>query len=250
MNKQYLKYLAAPLLCLMSQVSMASGNAIKGAEIFKQCAACHTLGAGTEHTVGPNLNHVFGRVAAGAEGYAAYSDGMKAKGAENHIWHEKTLYKFLANPAKRVPGTIMAFPGLKTEKEIKDLLAFMIEFSPAYKPKSRKAVSADAIASAVVPEMQAQDNTPENPDFSDAYMANADAINTGDVLWAKQCRHCHGNSAYPGKAPKLKPARYTPDFVFDRITNGFRKMPAWKSVFTLEERSGLVAYILSDKFSP
>lgn len=249
MNRVVKSLLAAPLLCLFAQPGGAA-NAIKGAEIFKQCAVCHTMGAGAEPTIGPTLNHVFGRVAGGEPAFAGYSDGMKAKGAENHIWHEKTLYKFLANPAKRVPGTIMAFPGLKTEKEIKDLLAYMIEFSPAYKPKSRKAVSAEAMAAATVPPMVVDDGAPENPDFSDAYMASADAIATGDVLWAKQCRHCHGNSAYPGKAPKLKPARYTPDFVFDRITNGFRKMPAWKTVFSLEERTGLVAYIMSDKFSP
>ncbi len=249
MKRVVTSLLAVSMLGLFG-LQVNAANAVKGAEIFKQCAVCHTMGAGAEPTIGPTLNHVFGRVAGGEPAFAGYSEGMKAKGAENHIWHEKTLYKFLANPAKRVPGTIMAFPGLKTEKEIKDLLAYMIEFSPAYKPKSRKAVSAEAMAAAAVPEMVTDDGTPEDPDFSAENMASADAIGTGEVLWAKQCRHCHGNSAYPGKAPKLKPARYTPDFTFDRITNGFRKMPAWKSVFSLEERTGLVAYILSDQFSP
>ena len=64
------------------------------------------------------------------------------------------------------------------------------------------------------------------------------------------CIRDSGNSAYPGKAPKLKPAGYKADFVFDRITNGFKKMPAWKTVFTLEERMQIVAYIMSDRFSP
>ncbi len=57
-------------------------------------------------------------------------------------------------------------------------------------------------------------------------------------------------ATHPGKAPKLKPWRYKADFVFDRITNGFQKMPAWKDVYTKEERMALVAYILSDDFSP
>lgn len=249
MKRLSLSLLAVSLICLVSQQGLAA-NALKGAEIFKQCVVCHTMGAGAEPTIGPTLNHVFGRVAGGEAAFEGYSEAMQAKGAENHLWHEKTLYKFLANPAKRVPGTIMAFPGLKTEKEIKDLLAYMIQFSPAYIPKSRKAVTPEAMAAATVPEMEVDDGTPENPDFSDAYLASVDAIATGEDLWAKQCRHCHGNSAYPGKAPKLTPARYTPDFTFDRITNGFRKMPAWKTVFTLDERTGLVAYILSDQFSP
>ena len=246
-------------LCLLLNALLLGGtsttfadNAVRGAEIFKQCAACHSIGEGGEHGVGPSLNHVFGRVAGTVEGYDTYSEGMIARGQadKKNVWQEKTLYKFLANPAKRVPGTTMAFPGLKTEKEIKDLLAFLIQFSPAYEPKSRKAVSSDAIAASTLPPAPSGDNVEENPEFTDEYMALGDAIAGGGELWAKQCRHCHGNSAYPGKAPKLKPAGYQPDFVFDRITNGFKKMPAWKTVFSLDERMQLVAYIMSDRFSP
>jgi mono/diheme cytochrome c family protein len=88
------------------------------------------------------------------------------------------------------------------------------------------------------------------PKFEAAYMSNSANIEIGQGVWAKQCRHCHGNSAYPGKAPKLKPGGLEPDFIFDRVTNGFRGMPAWKAVFTLEERMGVVAYIKSNTFSP
>lgn len=88
------------------------------------------------------------------------------------------------------------------------------------------------------------------PQFDAAFMSNAANIELGQGVWAKQCRHCHGNSAYPGKAPKLRPGGMEPDFIFDRVTNGFRGMPPWKAVFTLEERKGVVAYIKSDSFSP
>jgi len=243
-------FLSILLLCSTSIAT--ADNAVRGAEIFKQCAACHSIGDGGEHGVGPSLNHVFGRVAGTAEGYPTYSEGMIAKGKaeKKNVWYEKTLYKFLANPAKRVPGTTMAFPGLKTEKEIKDLLAFLIQFSPAYTPKSRKVVDSDAIAASTLPPPPSDSAVEENPEFTDEYMATAEAITGGGDLWAKQCRHCHGNSAYPGKAPKLKPAGYEPDFVFDRITNGFKKMPAWKTVFSLDERMQITAYIMSDRFSP
>lgn len=90
----------------------------------------------------------------------------------------------------------------------------------------------------------------ESPDFTEAYLADMANVEQGKALWQKQCRHCHGASAYPGKAPKLKPRKYTPDFVFARITNGFRKMPPWKAVFTLEERMALVAWVKSRRFSP
>jgi len=86
--------------------------------------------------------------------------------------------------------------------------------------------------------------------FTETYLADAAHIDMGEELWADQCRHCHGAKAYPGKAPKLKPARYKPDFVYRRITDGFRKMPAWEDVYTDEERMQITAYILSDQFSP
>lgn len=88
------------------------------------------------------------------------------------------------------------------------------------------------------------------PEFTEDFLADPDAIAAGQALWEDQCRHCHGRSAYPGKAPKLRPRRYNADFVYDRITNGFRQMPAWGEIYTDEERMQLVAYILSDGFSP
>jgi mono/diheme cytochrome c family protein len=88
------------------------------------------------------------------------------------------------------------------------------------------------------------------PKFDPAYLASQPAITAGQEVWEMQCRHCHGRAAYPGKAPKLKPGSYDPEFIFDRVTNGFGKMPAWKEVFTLEQRKGVVAYIKSDSFSP
>jgi mono/diheme cytochrome c family protein len=88
------------------------------------------------------------------------------------------------------------------------------------------------------------------PKFDKAFLANAAAIASGEEVWTTQCRHCHGRAAYPGKAPKLSPGGYTPEFVFDRVTNGFGKMPPWKDVFTIEQRKGVVAYIKSSSFSP
>ncbi|MEM7522840.1 MAG: cytochrome c [Pseudomonadota bacterium] len=86
--------------------------------------------------------------------------------------------------------------------------------------------------------------------FTEAYLDAVENISSGGEIWADQCRHCHGAKAYPGKAPKLKPRRYKPDFVYRRVTDGFRKMPAWDEVYSDDERMQIVAYILSDKFSP
>ena len=95
----------------------------------------------------------------------------------------------------------------------------------------------------------AEKSVPPVP-FTEAYLADDANIDAGGEIWADQCRHCHGAKAYPGKAPKLKPRKYKPDFVYRRVTDGFRKMPPWKEVYSDEERMQIVAYILSDSFSP
>ncbi len=88
------------------------------------------------------------------------------------------------------------------------------------------------------------------PVFDKAFLADRAAIETGRNVWQNQCRHCHGAAAYPGKAPKLNPGQLEPEFIYDRVTFGFGKMPAWKDVFSVEQRKGVVAYIKSDEFAP
>jgi mono/diheme cytochrome c family protein len=101
---------------------------------------------------------------------------------------------------------------------------------------------------------RAQSSTPPPteppPKFDAAYLSNKKTIDTGKEVWEQQCRHCHGASAYPGKAPKLNPGGYTLDFIYDRVTYGFGKMPPWKDIFSLEQRMAVTAYIKSDHFSP
>jgi len=88
------------------------------------------------------------------------------------------------------------------------------------------------------------------PTFASAFLQDAKVQAAGKDVWQQQCRHCHGNSAYPGKAPKLSPGSLDPVYIFDRVTYGFKGMPAWRHVFTREQRMSVVAYIKSDGFSP
>ena len=81
-------------------------------------------------------------------------------------------------------------------------------------------------------------------------MSEAERVTAGQEIWQDQCAHCHGAKAYPGKAPKLKPAKYKPNFVYRRVTDGFRKMPPWEDVYSDDERMNLTIYIMSDEFSP
>jgi mono/diheme cytochrome c family protein len=119
-------------------------------------------------------------------------------------------------------------------------------------------VAASTTASAQGPAPAAADSTaaassePRDPPppLPPELLKNEKLIAEGNALWKEQCAHCHGSRAYPGKAPKLTPRRYKPDFVWDRIHNGFKDMPAWKELYTPDQVIALVAYVLSDEFWP
>jgi cytochrome c len=100
---------------------LASANAESGQGQAKKCAACHTFDQGGANKIGPNLYEVVGRAVASHEGFA-YSDAMKAKGGE---WTYEDLSAFLADPKGAVPGTKMAFAGVKNPTQRADLLAYL-----------------------------------------------------------------------------------------------------------------------------
>lgn len=89
----------------------------------------------------------------------------------------------------------------------------------------------------------------ELPPFPKELLGDAQYEAEGKEVFGKICKFCHGKSAYPGKAPKLNPARYTPEFVFDRVTNGFRGMPSFKEQFSDRERQAVTTFVMSKNFS-
>lgn len=100
----------------------AAGDAAEGKKTFAKCQACHQLVAG-KNGVGPSLHGLFGRKAGTAEGYK-YSSAMQGKGV---TWDEATLKQYLTDPKAYVPGNKMAFPGIKKESELENLIAYLKE---------------------------------------------------------------------------------------------------------------------------
>ncbi len=118
----------AAALAATHPASAQEGNAEEGAEIFKKCRACHDIGPGAKNKVGPVLNDIVGRKAGTIEGFP-YSDANKASGAKGLTWTEDVLFKYLENPMAFMPGTKMAFAGLKDPQDRKDLIAFLKQHS-------------------------------------------------------------------------------------------------------------------------
>lgn len=96
----------------------ADGDAGKGAQIYQRCLACHSL----EHNrSGPRHCGLFGRPAAALPDFT-YSQALKSAGL---TWDAATLDRFLEKPLKAVPGTRMAYAGVKNAQERADLIAYL-----------------------------------------------------------------------------------------------------------------------------
>ena len=101
---------------------IASADAAAGeANAKKQCGACHTFIEGGKNGVGPNLYGAMTRPRAGAEGFN-YSAAVKAKGG---TWSYEDLNAWLLKPPAFIPGTRMAFAGLKSEKQRAEIVAYL-----------------------------------------------------------------------------------------------------------------------------
>jgi cytochrome c len=102
-------------------------DAAAGEKAFAVCKACHQIGDTAKNAVGPVLNGLIGRKAGSVEGYN-YSDANKNSGI---TWDEATFSEYIKDPKAKIPGTKMAFAGIKDEQKIKDLIAFLHTFDKA-----------------------------------------------------------------------------------------------------------------------
>jgi cytochrome c len=110
----------AALLLLAPAVAQAQ-DAKRGQLLFLQCRACHNLKAGEPHKVGPNLHGFLAKPAASMDGFK-YS---KALVASKLKWDDATLDRWLEAPAKLVPGTTMAFAGVRKPEDRAALIAHL-----------------------------------------------------------------------------------------------------------------------------
>ncbi len=118
---------AAAAVSAAAPVAVASiaGDAKAGAKVFRKCRACHKIGEGAKNAVGPNMTNVVGRVQGSVESFTKYSDGFKAAMAEGKKWTPAELDAFLTKPKDYMPGTKMAFGGLRKEDDRANVIAYL-----------------------------------------------------------------------------------------------------------------------------
>jgi len=109
---------------------LPKANPDNGQDSFKKCLSCHTPQKGGPNGTGPNLWGVVGRKPGSHAGFP-YSEAMKSKGGE---WTWEMLATYLHDPRSAIPGNKMAFPGIRDNAELADVLAYMRKLSDTPAP--------------------------------------------------------------------------------------------------------------------
>lgn len=100
---------------------LAKADPSAGAAVFKMCAPCHSDEKNGPHRVGNNLWNIVGSPKAAHPDYR-YSQALRAKGG---TWSYRELAQYLHNPRTSMPGTSMAFAGIRNNERMANLLAYM-----------------------------------------------------------------------------------------------------------------------------
>ena len=102
--------------------ALADGDPAAGKKVFNKCKACHVVDA-DKNRVGPHLLGLFGRTAGAVDGFK-YSKAMAESGV---VWDENTIAEYMKDPRGFIKGNRMAFPGLKKDADVANLIAFLKE---------------------------------------------------------------------------------------------------------------------------
>ena len=130
-----MKTLTLTALAVVSSLATTSAalaqDAAAGETAFHKCLPCHSIGEGAKNKVGPELNGLDGRHSGSAPGYS-YSEANKKSGI---TWNKEQFLEYIKDPKGKIPGTKMAFAGIKNEKEANDLWAYISQFDKDGKKK-------------------------------------------------------------------------------------------------------------------
>ncbi len=98
--------------------------AAQGESVFRKCQSCHEVGASGRNKAGPVLNGVIGAAMGSVDGFS-YSSGFQTAASDGRVWDEDAMDAFLTKPSDFMPGTRMAFAGLRSEDDRAALIAYL-----------------------------------------------------------------------------------------------------------------------------
>lgn len=113
-------------ICVLMLAAAPATASPVGEQIFKsRCGVCHwdPAAAGEKPRQGPSLRQLIGRRAGSQADFTRYSAAMKKA---DFGWTADRLDSFLNDPRKIVPGTSMAFAGLKKPDERKAVVEYLV----------------------------------------------------------------------------------------------------------------------------
>jgi cytochrome c len=113
-------FLGVMTVVALANPARAEGDPAAGEKVFRKCASCHSA-IDAKNKIGPSLKGVYGRKAGEVADFK-YSDAMKASGI---VWDDAKLAAYLKDPAGFVKGNKMTFVGLKDDKDIADVTAYL-----------------------------------------------------------------------------------------------------------------------------
>lgn len=145
MSKMVQAPAAKPAPAAKVAATAVEGDVAHGRQVFKKCQACHSMQPG-KNLLGPSLAGIIGTKAGEVANYS-FSTAMKQSGI---TWTPEKLDAYLADPQKVVPGNKMPFPGLKTDSDRTDVIAFLASSAEAA-PAAAAAAPAAPAANAAAP---------------------------------------------------------------------------------------------------
>lgn len=129
---------------------LAAADAAKGERTARVCMSCHTFEQGGPNRVGPNLWAVVGRDIGSHAGFN-YSTALRTHPGN---WTYDELDRYLASPARAIPGNKMAFAGLRKPQDRANLLAYLRSLSPTpvpFPPQQAQQIGGPGSQSAATP---------------------------------------------------------------------------------------------------
>jgi cytochrome c len=122
-----MKTVVVASLALIASLGVAKAQDLAaGEQSFRKCLPCHSVGSDAQNKVGPVLNGLDGRKSGTVADYSYSEANKKAE----ITWSTAAFKDYIQNPMAKVPGTKMAFAGIKNETEIANLWAYLAQFKP------------------------------------------------------------------------------------------------------------------------